>query len=238
MENGSLWDWLHRPETEKKEMKKKMGRGLSWEERLRIAVGLVKGVEYLHYDCKERILHRDIKSSNVLLDGNMEAHLGDFGLAKVVAESRSTAGDGAGDSVGYTDSGSCFAGSFGYIAPEHAYSMRATEKSDVYSMGIVLMELVTGRTPTDPAFGEGPGIAGWARAAMNLRAMAMEEQLIDPTLRPLAAGEAAAMAEVLEVALECTAAAPPDRPTSREVASRLVRVEAGRGALGKKRTPQ
>lgn len=117
--------------------------------------------------------------------------------------------------------------------------MRATEKSDVYSMGIVLMELVTGRTPTDPAFGEGLGIAGWARAAMNLPAMAMEEQLLDPTLRPLAAGEAAAVAEVLEVALQCTEAAPTDRPTSREVASRLVRVEAGRrGMSGKKTTPQ
>ncbi|URE36683.1 LRR receptor-like serine threonine-protein kinase [Musa troglodytarum] len=98
MENGSLWDWLHKPEKSQKR-----NRELSWEARLRIAIGLAKGVEYLHHDCVPSILHRDIKSGNVLLDGDMEAHLGDFGLAKAAAES--------------TESGTCFAGSYGYVAP-------------------------------------------------------------------------------------------------------------------------
>lgn len=101
MENGSVWDWLH-----KQPVNGKKKRSLDWEERLRIAVGLAQGVEYLHHDCIPKIIHRDIKSSNVLLDSNMEAHLGDFGLAKPLIDSES-----------HTESNSWFAGSFGYVAP-------------------------------------------------------------------------------------------------------------------------
>jgi tRNA A-37 threonylcarbamoyl transferase component Bud32 len=106
MENGSLYDWLHGGGGTRKKWV------LSWEARLKVAAGLGKGVEYLHHDCVPRIMHRDIKSSNVLLDGDMEAHLGDFGLAKAVAEKRQ-----AGFGKDCTESASCFAGSYGYIAP-------------------------------------------------------------------------------------------------------------------------
>ncbi|XP_073107290.1 LRR receptor-like serine/threonine-protein kinase GSO1 [Elaeis guineensis] len=82
--------------------------------------------DWLH---QPAIIHRDIKTSNALLDGNIEAHLGDFGLAKVVTESHRA------DSKGCTESGSWFVGTYGYIAPEYAYSMKTTEKSDIYSMG-------------------------------------------------------------------------------------------------------
>lgn len=102
MENGSLYDWLHGDDRKK--------RVFSWDARLKVAAGLVQGVEYLHHDCVPRVVHRDIKSSNVLLDGDMEAHLGDFGLAKAVAENQHAGKD-------CTESASCFAGSYGYIAP-------------------------------------------------------------------------------------------------------------------------
>jgi hypothetical protein len=102
MVNGSVWDWLHgQPLSSKKKT------SLDWEARLKIAVGLAQGVEYLHHDCVPKIVHRDIKSSNVLLDSNMEAHLGDFGLAKVLTE----------DYDSNTESNTWFAGSYGYIAP-------------------------------------------------------------------------------------------------------------------------
>ncbi|XP_048618287.1 LRR receptor-like serine/threonine-protein kinase GSO2 [Brassica napus] len=127
MANGSVWDWLH-------EKKKQV---LDWETRLKIALGLAQGVEYLHFDCAPPIVHRDIKTSNVLLDSNMEAPLGDFGLAKILTEECNDTN---------TESHSLFAGSYGYTAPEYAYSLKATEKSDVYSMGIVLMEIVTGKS--------------------------------------------------------------------------------------------
>jgi Leucine-rich repeat (LRR) protein/tRNA A-37 threonylcarbamoyl transferase component Bud32 len=102
MENGSLWDWLHQQPVNSKQR-----QSLDWEARLKIGVGLAQGVEYLHHDCVPKIMHRDIKSSNVLLDSNMEAHLGDFGLAKALEENYDS----------NTESHSWFAGSYGYIAP-------------------------------------------------------------------------------------------------------------------------
>lgn len=104
MENGSVWDWLHRNPKNTKKMKR-----FDWDSRLRIAVGLAQGMEYLHHDCVPKIIHRDIKSSNLLLDSNMEAHLGDFGLAKALVDNNYESLD--------TESNSWFAGSYGYIAP-------------------------------------------------------------------------------------------------------------------------
>ena len=86
----------------------KKRKTLDWESRLKIAVGLAKGVEYIHHDCVAKIIQRDIKSSNVLLDSDMEAHLGDFGLAKLLVENSNSV---------TTDSNLWFAGSYGYIAP-------------------------------------------------------------------------------------------------------------------------
>lgn len=103
MENGSVWDWLH-----KQPANNKTKKCLDWEARLKIAVGLAQGIEYLHHDCVPKIIHRDIKSSNILLDSNMEAHLGDFGLAKAIKDNY--------DSFN-TESNMWFAGSYGYIAP-------------------------------------------------------------------------------------------------------------------------
>jgi serine/threonine protein kinase len=103
MENGSLWDWLHGKPGNASKLKKR----LDWETRFKIGVGLAQGVEYLHHDCVPKIIHRDIKSSNILLDSKMEAHLGDFGLAKALIESYDS----------NTESNSCFAGSCGYMAP-------------------------------------------------------------------------------------------------------------------------
>jgi Leucine-rich repeat (LRR) protein/tRNA A-37 threonylcarbamoyl transferase component Bud32 len=102
MENGSLWDWLRQQPVN---IKKR--QSLDWETRLKIGLGLAQGVEYLHHDCVPKIIHRDIKSSNILLDSTMEAHLGDFGLAKALEENYDS----------NTESHSWFAGSYGYIAP-------------------------------------------------------------------------------------------------------------------------
>jgi serine/threonine protein kinase len=96
MPNGSLWDRLHG----------QLAKKLTWEDRFKIAVGIAEGIAYLHHDCQPKIIHRDIKSSNILLDSEGEAHVGDFGLAKKVDASKVT------QSVSMI-----FAGSYGYIAP-------------------------------------------------------------------------------------------------------------------------
>lgn len=109
---------------------------LDWETRLQIALGAAQGLAYLHHDCSPRIIHRDVKSSNILLDKDFEAHLTDFGIAKVLCSSKS-------------HTSTYIMGTIGYIDPEYARTSRLTEKSDVYSYGIVLLELLTGRKAVD-----------------------------------------------------------------------------------------
>ncbi|EMS68316.1 Proline-rich receptor-like protein kinase PERK4 [Triticum urartu] len=109
---------------------------MAWPTRLRIALGAAKGLAYLHEDCHPRIIHRDIKSANILLDNNFEAMVADFGLAKLTYD-------------GITHVSTRIMGTFGYLAPEYASSGKLTEKSDVYSYGVMLVELITGRRPID-----------------------------------------------------------------------------------------
>ncbi|KAL0374345.1 UNVERIFIED_CONTAM: Proline-rich receptor-like protein kinase PERK1 [Sesamum radiatum] len=115
------------------------GRGrpaMDWSTRLKIALGAAKGLAYLHEDCHPKIIHRDIKASNILLDFNFEAKVADFGLAKFSSDTN-------------THVSTRVMGTFGYLAPEYASSGKLTEKSDVFSFGVVLLELITGRRPVD-----------------------------------------------------------------------------------------
>ena len=99
--------------------------------------------------------------------------------------------------------------------------MKATEKSDVYSMGIVLVELVTGRMPTDERFGVEMDVVRWVETGMESGG---GEELVDPRMKPLLPDELSAMLQVLEIAMRCTKTAPSERPTSRQACDQLVRV--------------
>ncbi|XP_054781446.1 proline-rich receptor-like protein kinase PERK1 [Prosopis cineraria] len=109
---------------------------MDWGTRMKIAIGSAKGLAYLHEDCHPKIIHRDIKASNILLDDNFEAKVADFGLAKFSSDAD-------------THVSTRVMGTFGYLAPEYAASGKLTEKSDVFSFGVVLLELITGRKPVD-----------------------------------------------------------------------------------------
>ncbi|KAG6524244.1 hypothetical protein ZIOFF_014150 [Zingiber officinale] len=124
--NGTLDSHLHGNET----------AVLDWPTRVKIAAGAARGIAYLHEDCHPRIIHRDIKSSNILLDNNFEAQVSDFGLARLAMDAK-------------THVTTRVIGTFGYMAPEYASSGKLTERSDVYSFGVVLLELITGRKPVD-----------------------------------------------------------------------------------------
>ncbi|KAL8148738.1 hypothetical protein AgCh_005925 [Apium graveolens] len=140
MPNGSLDTLLHGRYPEKV---------LDWPSRYKIALGAARGLAYLHHDCIPHIIHRDIKSSNILLDENMEAQVSDFGLATLMEPDK-------------THVSTLVAGTFGYLAPEYFDTGRATVKGDVYSYGVVLLELLTGRRPNDETFiEEGTKLVKW-----------------------------------------------------------------------------
>lgn len=127
---------------------------MDWHTRLKIAIGSAKGLAYLHEDCSPSIIHRDIKAANILLDFNFEAKVSDFGLAKIFSSSNPSV----------THMTTRVVGTFGYLAPEYASSGKVTDKSDVYSYGVVLLELITGRPPISN-FGSATSgsLVNWAR---------------------------------------------------------------------------
>lgn len=119
---------------------------MNWATRIKIALGSAKGLAYLHEDCHPKIIHRDIKAANILLDHNFEAKVADFGLAKFASDTD-------------THVSTRVMGTFGYLAPEYASSGKLTDKSDVFSFGVVLLELITGRRPIDKT--ENESIVDW-----------------------------------------------------------------------------
>ncbi|OAE19821.1 hypothetical protein AXG93_291s1020 [Marchantia polymorpha subsp. ruderalis] len=196
MPNGSLGEFLHG---------KKSGV-LDWNMRYSIAVQAAHGLCYLHHDCSPLIVHRDVKSNNILLDSNLEAHVADFGLAKLFQDS------------GKSESMSSIAGSYGYIAPEYAYTLKVNEKSDIYSFGVVLMELLTGKRPIEPEFGDGVDIVQWVRTKIQTKEGVME--ILDPRVGGVTVPLQEVML-VLRVALLCSGDHPIDRPTMRDVVQML-----------------
>lgn len=190
MPNGSLGEVLHG----------KKGGHLQWDTRYKIAIEAAKGLCYLHHDCSPLIVHRDVKSNNILLDSDYEAHVADFGLAKFLQDS------------GTSECMSAIAGSYGYIAPEYAYTLRVDEKSDVYSFGVVLLELVSGRKPVGE-FGDGVDIVQWVRkmTSPNNEGVA---KIIDPRLSSVPLNE---VTHVFYVAMLCVEDQAVERPTMREV---------------------
>ncbi|XP_041006791.1 proline-rich receptor-like protein kinase PERK1 [Juglans microcarpa x Juglans regia] len=145
---------------------------MDWPTRHKIALGSAKGLAYLHEDCHPKIIHRDIKAANILIDFKFEAKVADFGLAKFSSDTN-------------THVSTRVMGTFGYMAPEYASSGKLTDKSDVFSYGIMLLELITGRRPVDTTHSYiEDSLVDWARP---LLARALEERnfdaLIDPKLQ-------------------------------------------------------
>ncbi|CBI30615.3 unnamed protein product, partial [Vitis vinifera] len=192
MPNGSLGDLLH----------SNKGGLLDWPTRYKIALDAAEGLSYLHHDCVPPIVHRDVKSNNILLDGDFGARVADFGVAKVV----DTTGKGP-------KSMSVIAGSCGYIAPEYAYTLRVNEKSDLYSFGVVILELVTGRHPVDAEFGE--DLVKWVCTTLDQKGV---DHVLDPKLDSCFKEE---ICKVLNIGILCTSPLPINRPSMRRVVKML-----------------
>ncbi|KZV24993.1 hypothetical protein F511_01963 [Dorcoceras hygrometricum] len=187
---------------------------MDWATRVKVASGAARGLAYLHEDCQPRIIHRDIKSSNILLDSNFEARVADFGLAKLALELDI-----------HTHVSTRVMGTFGYLAPEYASTGKLTEKSDVYSFGVVLLELITGRKPVDASQPLGDeSLVEWARPLLT-QALETEdfENLVDPRLgRNFIAGE---MFRMIEAAAACVRHLAAKRPRMSQIVRALDSME-------------
>ncbi|XP_022967123.1 proline-rich receptor-like protein kinase PERK12 [Cucurbita maxima] len=181
---------------------------LEWSKRLKIALGSAKGLAYLHEDCHPKIIHRDIKSANILLDDAFEAKVADFGLAKLTNDAN-------------THVSTRVMGTFGYMAPEYASSGKLTDRSDVFSFGVVLLELITGRKPVDPSQPLGDeSLVEWARP---LLLHAIETGKFDGLI-DLRLGKRyveSQMFRMIEVAAACVRHSAPNRPCMVQVVRAL-----------------
>ncbi|CAL1357137.1 unnamed protein product [Linum trigynum] len=190
------------------------GPGLDWSQRLKIAIGAAKGLAYLHEDCNPKIIHRDIKSANILLGSDFEAQVADFGLARL-------------NDTTQTHVSTRVMGTFGYLAPEYAQSGKLTDRSDVYSFGVVLLELITGRKPVDSSRPLGDeSLVEWARPHL-MHAMETGDlgELVDPRLEKRYVE--AEMMRMIETAAACIRHSAPKRPRMMQVVRALDSDETG-----------
>ncbi|KAJ6798812.1 putative receptor-like protein kinase [Iris pallida] len=194
--NGNLEQWLHGAMRQ---------RGcLTWEARIKIILGTAKALAYLHEAIEPKVVHRDIKSSNILIDEDFDAKISDFGLAKLL---------GAGKSHITTR----VMGTFGYVAPEYANTGLLNEKSDIYSFGVVLLEAITGRDPVDysrPA--NEVNLVDWLKLMVGSR---RSEEVVDPDIE--ARPSTRALKRALLTALRCVDPDSEKRPKMTQVVRML-----------------
>ncbi|KAA8530960.1 hypothetical protein F0562_005673 [Nyssa sinensis] len=205
MKYGSLEDVLHD--------RKKIGIKLNWAARRKIAIGSARGLAFLHHNCIPHIIHRDMKSSNVLLDEKLEARVSDFGMARLMS------------AMDTHLSVSTLAGTPGYVPPEYYQSFRCSTKGDVYSYGVVLLELLTGKQPTHSAdFGDN-NLVGWVKQHAKMRV----SDVFDPELLKEDPNLEIELLQHLKVACACLDDRPWRRPTMIQVMAMFKEIQAGSG---------
>ncbi|KAG2634641.1 hypothetical protein PVAP13_2NG173515 [Panicum virgatum] len=194
LSQGSLFDHLRG--------KNSVAQTMNWETRVRVVLEAAQGLDYLHNGCNLPIIHRDVKTSNILLDRNLEAKLADFGLCKTYL------------SDSQTHISATAAGSVGYIDPEYYHTGRLTESSDVYSFGVVLLEIATGKPPILPGHGH-------IVQRVNEMITAGDDIGSIADVRLEGAYDVNSMWKVVDTASKCTSDAAAQRPTMATVVAQL-----------------
>ncbi|XP_022873739.1 MDIS1-interacting receptor like kinase 2-like [Olea europaea var. sylvestris] len=189
LDRGSLAKTLSIDEEAKK---------LDWPKRVNILKGVAHALSYIHHSCSPPIVHRDISSNNILLDSQYEAHVSDFGTAKFLKC----------DSSNF----SSLAGTYGYFAPELAYTMKVTEKCDVYSFGVLALEVIKGKHPSEYI----QYLTTLSNGDLRM------EDLLDPRILYPTREEEVILMSVVKLAIECLHSNPQHRPTMYNVSDMLV----------------
>ncbi|KAM0023611.1 putative protein kinase RLK-Pelle-LRR-XII-1 family [Helianthus debilis subsp. tardiflorus] len=188
MPNGNLESWLH-----------SVDRTLDLVQRISIIKDVACVLDYLHCRCGNVILHCDLKPSNILLDVDMVAHVGDFGLAKILSLEEG--------SYANASSSSIIRGTIGYAPPEYGLGNEVSTSGDMYSYGILLLEMLTGKKPVDPMFEGGLGLHSYARRAL---ADGCVLQIMDPVLLSEDVNENC-LISLVKVGVQCSYESPQDR---------------------------
>ncbi|KMT15214.1 hypothetical protein BVRB_3g063250 [Beta vulgaris subsp. vulgaris] len=224
LSNESLKDWI------KGKRNKENGDGLSILERLNVIIDVGSALDYLHHDSEVPVVHCDIKPSNILLDEDMTAKIGDFGLARLLMENMGE------HSI---SSSHVLKGSIGYMPPEYGLGVKPSTAGDTYSFGVTLLELFTGKSPSHDTFTGEQGLVAWVQACLPTQ---MKQLLLDPELRRQLLDHPDdgdgynqmkvqeedldyCLVNVFEVGLSCTAYHPDKRITMREALHKLKAVQ-------------
>ncbi|PKA49209.1 Putative leucine-rich repeat receptor-like serine/threonine-protein kinase [Apostasia shenzhenica] len=232
MPNGNLEQWLYRA----KQSPELQLRGMSLETMVRVGSDVAEGMAYLHHYSPVRVVHCDLKPSNVLLDGDMTAVVSDFGIARLVKRGGNDGGCGGGGAGDVGSLASCIStagllhGSVGYIAPEYGLGGHPSIHGDVYSFGVLLLEMITGKRPTDVVFHEGLTLQEWVRSHYpdSLHAVVPQDLTLS-TLKTLADSDPFSfrkmnvfvITELVELGLSCSQHSPSLRPSMADVAHEM-----------------
>uniref|UniRef100_A0ACD5ZGG3 Uncharacterized protein n=1 Tax=Avena sativa TaxID=4498 RepID=A0ACD5ZGG3_AVESA len=231
MTNGSLDRWLNLDVRASQEL-----QGLTLAQRLNIAVDIADALDYLHNNCEPPIVHCDLKPSNILLDEDLVAHVGDFGLAKILPEPATEQPVDSKSSIGIR-------GTIGYVAPEYGQGGQVSPCGDVYSFGIVILELFTGMAPTHDMFRD--GLTLQKHVERNAFAGTLM-QIVDPVLLSIEEDMASsswegsktmghvrdAVLSVIKVSLSCCEHNPADRMCMRDGSTMIRRIRDAHVKMG------